>query len=74
MSDRTSFTYRADMPGSNPDMNQIGGTARDAFMRARDANALEQDTQSRSEEAPTKAEFFEQRRSASPTINHDYER
>lgn len=35
MQDRTSYSYRADTPGSNPDMYQVGGMARDAFKRMR---------------------------------------
>ncbi|MEM9668630.1 MAG: hypothetical protein AAF950_06860 [Pseudomonadota bacterium] len=35
MQDRTSYSYRGDTPGGNPDMYQVGGMARDAFKRSR---------------------------------------
>lgn len=35
MTDRTSYTYRAETPGQNPDMYSQGGAAREAFRQAR---------------------------------------
>ena len=35
MKDRTSYSYRGDTPGPNPDMYQKGGQAREAFREAR---------------------------------------
>lgn len=35
MQDRTSHSYRADLPGGNPDMYAKGGKAREAFREAR---------------------------------------
>jgi len=35
MQDRTSWSYRANLPGGNPDMYKEGGKARDAFKEAR---------------------------------------
>lgn len=35
MQDRTSFSYRANLPGGNPDMYSEGGKAREAFREAR---------------------------------------
>lgn len=47
MTDRTSYSYRADMPGSNPDMYQIGGKAREAFKQERMSPYIARQSQSR---------------------------
>lgn len=47
MNDRTSYSYRADTPGSNPDMYQIGGKAREAFKRERMSPYIARQNQSR---------------------------
>ena len=35
MNDRTSHSYRADLPGSRPDMHKVGGMSREEFKRVR---------------------------------------
>jgi len=35
MNDRASYSYRADLPGSRPDMHKVGGMSREEFKRVR---------------------------------------
>lgn len=75
MQDRTSHSYRADTPGSNPDMYQKGGQAREAFRKARMSPYIRQETQKaqsttkdgRSAEL-NKAAFKAKRKAQQPTF------
>lgn len=78
MKDRTSHSYRADMPGPSPEMYQIGGTARRDFMQAR-SNA-QANTQSRTQSTRSgehqmgKADFIRSRSTAQKTLSHSHQR
>lgn len=46
MQDRTSWSYRANLPGGNPDMYKEGGKAREAFREARTSPYIREHAQS----------------------------
>lgn len=66
MKDRTSHSYRADTPGSNPDMYQIGGQLREAFKQERCSPYIAKQMQTAAQgddgHIPTKAQFKTKRR------------
>ncbi|WP_298307670.1 hypothetical protein [uncultured Erythrobacter sp.] len=70
MTDRTSWSYRANLPGGNPDMYKEGGKARDAFKDARCSPYIreqtEQGTQSGDEQA--RQRFRTKRRTPKPAL------
>ena len=51
MKDRTSFSYRAPMPGERPDMHKNGGMSRDEFKRVRCSPYVREHSQDRSGES-----------------------
>ena len=48
MQDRTSWSYRANLPGGNPDMYKEGGKAREAFREARTSPYIREHAQGQS--------------------------
>jgi len=72
MQDRTSYSYRANLPGGTPDMSANGGKAREAFREARaspyireQSNKLSQGTSDGSQDDGRKA-FRAKRRKPQP--------
>ena len=65
MQDRTSHSYRADTPGSNPDMYSQGGKAREAFREARCSPYVRQESQKQSQ-GTTKEQFKARRQASMP--------
>ena len=68
MQDRTSYSYRADLPGSRPDMQTKGGMARDAFKRVRMSPYIREQTQDRSQDGgDTRERFKTEHRKPAPS-------
>ena len=67
--DRTSFSYRASLPGRSPDMDAQGGKARDAFKQARTSPYIREQIEKRAQhgESDRRERFIKDRQSPIPT-------
>lgn len=67
--DRTSFSYRASLPGNNPNMNAQAGKARQAFKHARTSPYVREQIEKRSEhgESDRREKFNRDRKAPIPT-------
>ena len=67
--DRTSFSYRANLPGRSPDMNAQGGKARQAFRDARASPYIREQTDDRNRhsESGSRERFIRDRQQPMPT-------
>lgn len=71
MTDRTSYTYRAETPGPNPDMYSQGGAAREAFRQARMSPYIRKHTQEQAHiAADPKTAFKAARQSKQASPSH----
>lgn len=72
MQDRTSWSYRANLPGGSPDMYKEGGKAREAFREARCSPYIRENSQNRSgtqsqgSDGHTRKAFKAKRRTPNP--------
>lgn len=76
MNDRTSYSYRATLPGGTPDMHKNGGMSRDEFKRVRCSPYIREHSQGQTRDGDEgggghhpQTKHSRKRRAPAPTLN-----